>query len=709
MKGKNVFFALGLSLVMGLGAVAALGANKNVDKAEAWGSSSYDHIYVVGGFTESNGSFLEMTKPSADADYERIVEMKEGDWFKFTNSADWSHIVVARNWDGITKQSNTCWTDLTTDGGAPDNNFIINADGKYRVYMERDALEGSWGEAEYGIHIEEYVEKQDPSAETNTFYVYDGSGKLGNTFTDVKVYGFGQDSSTKAMEWPGTHDGLSEVTLGELNVYKVELSTSYPKFIMTGNSRQTVDVEDFASHHDDLLVLGSETEGKLSVSWMEASDFTDYPAEVGYYISGLDGDWTYAGSEKMNNTDQGGNVAFKMSLEVTANTEIRVRSYYKDRFPYTTWATAGNEDLYDGLTKLGEKSGDNFKFLVAGNYDVYAKYEGEPAVFKFYVAKAAVTYDVTIYAELFRGKDFVQEVEVGTYLAYSNEAFEYTPAARSGYGIRGIFEDQACTETPYSPKILAADTDLFVRYNLLGYYMFGDAGAGVTWTIDGGSYLTTDVQDTDNNLLEGTITITGASVAEPVSVRPGEYDGGDEINWELSYTMGATYEFAYKEGNNIKFKQNGTFAIYVNKEYKVYLNAGADAFYTKFLTEVSLICDDQGKTNVTNLKSTWSAQEIAYNSLSVDEKNAIKALGFADVGEEDDLHKVVTKYHYIVVKYYSQGINDFIWNTYSGSNTVRFASINSNSAIIAIVAIGAVATASLVGLFFVIRRRKEVK
>ena len=702
MKGKNVFFALGLSLVMGLGAVAALGANRRVQKAEAWASSYWSHVYIVGGFTESDGSFLEMTSTDG-GDYERVVELTAGDWFKFTNQANWDGITVARNWGQITSQA--CWTTYTTDGGGDNHNFIINDTGKYRVYMEKAAVEGSWDEAEYGIHIEEYVEKQDPSAETNDFLILDEYKVLGDNLNNIHIYGFGQDANIKSMDWPGTGT-VEEHDTDILPTYQGHISTSYPKIIINNGTSQTVDIEDFESNYSSkvLCILNTKDEhNHYNYQWKTLASI-DRPAQEGYYISSA-GLWDYAHAVQMTTTDQGGNVAYKMNLSLNSGAIIRVRSFWTDRAPFDLWANSSNTDGEHWTVE-----NNNVTITATGSYDIYAYYESEQL--KYSVADHVDNYEITMTAVLFDGKTPTGTDGLSTQIAYSTADFEPNKPARSGYVAREVYYDEEC-ETPYTPKKFDATDHLYIKYTRTGYYVVGDetfSGAGLQWSVDGGSYLTTDVQDKTNNMLEGAITISGASVGNPVQVRPAEYTSEGNLDYSLSYTMGGTYEFATKVGNNINFTQDGTYAIYVNKSAQVYINAGADAFYTKFLTEVSAICNADGNTNVTNLKSVWSAQEVAYNSLSTEEKNAIKAVGFDDVGEEDDLHKVVTKYHYIVVKYYSQGVNDFIWNAYSGSNIVRFANNSvSNTAIITIVAVSAFATATLVGLFFIIRRKRSVK
>lgn len=695
MKGKNVFFALGLSLAMGLGAVAALGANRRVQKVEATGLpttlylkvSSFwaDKFQYVG---EGGGAFAHFFGGSGATTWPGTLmdEVEEHSIYSVAVPADVTQVIFNMN------AANGSWT-----GDTQTEDLTIPTDGKNQC-----TVTGNSGSKQTGTW-DTYVEQQDPSSETNDFLILDEYHVLGNNVSNLHIYGFGQDANIKSMDWPGTGT-VEEQATDILPTYQGHISTSYSKIIVNNGTSQTVDIEDFVGNYSSkiLCILNTTDEhGHYNYQWKTSASI-DRPAQQGYYISSA-GLWDYAHAVEMTTTDQGGNVAYKMSLSLNVGAIIRVRSFWTDRAPFDQWANSTNTDGDHWTVES-----NNVTITETGLYDIYAFYESEQ--FKYSVADHVDNYEIAMTAVLFDGKASTGTADLSTQIAYSTANFEPNKPARSGYVAREVYYDEEC-ETPYTPKKFDATDHLYIKYTRTGYYVVGDetfSGVGLSWNVDGATILPPAVNDTENNLLEGAITISGASVGNPVQVRPAEYTSGGELSYSLDYSMGAVYEFAKKVGDNINFTVDGTYAIYVNKSAKVYINAGADAFYTKFLTEVTAICDYDGDTNLTNLKSVWSAQEVAYNSLSTDEKNAIKALGFDDVGEEDDMHKVVTKYHYIVVKYFSQGVNDFIWNAYSPSNVVRPLSAN-NNALVIIVVVSTVTMASLIGLYLIIRRRKEAK
>lgn len=429
----------------------------------------------------------------------------------------------------------------------------------------------------------------------------------------------------------------------------------------------------------------------------------DVPAEEGYYICGLDG-WKYDKAIKMANTSTDGNVAYYMNLEADVDDEIRVRSYYTDRDPYDQWATVGN-----GEETFGEPSGDNFKFTKAGHYDVYAKYESE--VLKFYVAEHVDSYKIEMTAVKFNGKVQSGTAQLNDQFAYAGSEFEGEQPALDGYVARGIYNDENCTD-PYVKKEFDAAGHLYVKYTVVGAYMVGDAAfsgdEATAWTVDGATILPPAINDTENNLYEGTIVISGASKVKPVEVRPAVYNGEGELNYG-DYSLGTTYDFATKVNNNINFFEDGTYAIYYNKSNQVWINKGADAFYTKFLTEVGAICNEQGNTNIPNLQSVWSAQEGAFNSLSKEEKDTIIAKTI-DGGNVDgsDLEKVIAKYKYIVEKYGTEIVKDFIWGQdYSASSSVSNLEATFDSTVILVITITAAASLCGLALFLAIKKRKH--
>ena len=218
---------------------------------------------------------------------------------------------------------------------------------------------------------------KDPLVSTNSFYVYDPHKVLGSSFENINVYGFGQDSTIKPMSWPGTHSGVSQVTLSKTSMYLVALSVSYPKFIMNcggANPKQTVDVTDLSSNIGEVLVIdNTQTGGKYNVHWSDPADYSDFPTTDGYYLLGDNNfvtatggsgtSWKYATGVKMNTLSGQENKA-NYVLTVNNTVNFKVRSYLNSTDSWLSFGATYNGN--DGITT----SGDDVQ-VVAGTYSIY--------------------------------------------------------------------------------------------------------------------------------------------------------------------------------------------------------------------------------------------------------------------------------------------------------------------------------------------------
>ena len=485
---------------------------------------------------------------------------------------------------------------------------------------------------------------------------------------------------------------------------------------VTENRVQTVNIQMTTVANDVLRLLDSKDgDGKVEAIW-ESS--IDEPAEDGYYICGEFSSvpsWKYAGATKMTATT-GENVAYEMNFNLAVGDELRVRSYFSDRpnnEPADQWATLGDNDYAAEGTGWGVKSGDNFKATKAGYYDIYAKYEN--GNFMFYVAEHVDTYAISLTAKIYEGRTLVETRALESQLAYDGTPFNPSFAAISGYVSYGVYEDASCS-TEYEARTFSAAGQLYLKYMRTGYYVVGDAdftGGNVgAWNAAGGVRLTTECND-PANYLEGAVTIP--DVDEAVQVRPLELTGEGTVNW-LDFTLGATYSFACKNGDNLEFSKSGTYAVYVklvNYQPVVYLNEGLAAFNTKFLSEVGGVCNEvlAGTKTVAQLQSIWADQAAAYASLSATEKAEVEALTI-DGGNENgsDLEKVVAKYSYIVHKYGTAVCNDFIWGqTYTAqSNGMNLVMTRNNVLLITLVSVSVLA-ASAGLVFYFLKKKKLVK
>lgn len=774
MKAKHVFLTVGLSLVMA-GSVAAAGllgaaSNRSVRPAEAavrtiyckntqswWkadGAAVGVYCWGTGG-TKAAWPGERMTAVSGEADlwsfdvdtalYENVIFTRVNgngtvaDWgaktkdltfptdskdlFTITTStASWGDPGCDGEWSNlnpVTSYSVEVYIDGVKRGTEPiDEGYLPNKptyalgkkfDGWYTTadYQESSKIDGvsSTTTVLYGRIVDaenRYFLHRSGWVRSNTF--------LGDATDEFYIYIWNDSGSTNAA-WPGELEGEQAIFNGDGYINVPENA----KFILSNATKglQTVNIDPTGIANDDEIILLDSTdgEGHYNITW---KSLLDEPDEEGYYICGnfsSNPSWTYSGATKMTNTT-GENVAYEMNFNLAVDDELRVRSFYTDRTPNDQWATLGDNGYADPENGWGVKSGDNFKATKAGYYDIYAKYVGED--FMFYVAPHVDSYEISLTAKLYEGRNLVETRNLSSQLAYDGSDFNPTIDTISGYVGYGVYTDASCS-TEYEPTKFNAAGQLYIKYMRTGYYVVGDAdftGSNVgAWDAAGGVRLTTEVND-PQNFLEGAITIPDIEGA--VQVRPLELTAEKQKNW-LNFTLGATYSFADKIGDNLEFSKGGTYAVYVKLVEGapvVYLNEGLAAFNTKFLNEVGGVCSEilAGTKTLDQLKTIWLEQKAAYQSLSADEKDIVVAMTI-DGGNENgsDLEKVIAKYSYIVHKYGTANCEDFIWGQTYVAQSNGFNLINNNNAMIIIAVSISVVAISAVGLFFIIRRKRLVK
>lgn len=178
-----------------------------------------------------------------------------------------------------------------------------------------------------------------PAGEKNTFYVYDRYQLLGESIDNVYVYGFDQPAGAPEMTWPGTHEGISAHVLGKTNVYKIQLDSVYPSFVVNGGdgNNQTENVTDLYDHIGDVLVVENNIvegqEKQYTTYWLDASAFDDYPETDGYYIVGSKSNWTFTGATKMGAGDEQ-NYAVLLKYQASKDEEFKVKGYFEGDFDW---------------------------------------------------------------------------------------------------------------------------------------------------------------------------------------------------------------------------------------------------------------------------------------------------------------------------------------------------------------------------------------
>lgn len=333
MKAKHVFLTMGLSLVMGLGVAAGMSANREVKAANAANTIYLDlgssEGYWTGKDKPINGYFFTGTTAVGPAWPGAAMSIGDSGYYEITKQNSTSVLFNVNGWNG---DCQTVDLTLPTDGK---NFFRITTN-----HEDGSNQNGSW------------YTYSEASSTKNTFYVYDRYDVLGTTLADVKVYGYGQEVATGRMVWPGTHSGITSYTLGQTDVYKVELSESYPKFIINNGTNQTVNVEDLEDNIGKVLVVENNKEdGKYKTYWLDTSAFEDYPAEDGYYVVGSETSWTFEGAPKLGAGDEE-NYGILEGYQTVAGEKFKVKGYFNGDFDWYGIPDDGSNYEADAAKKV---------------------------------------------------------------------------------------------------------------------------------------------------------------------------------------------------------------------------------------------------------------------------------------------------------------------------------------------------------------------
>lgn len=165
------------------------------------------------------------------------------------------------------------------------------------------------------------------------------------------------------------------------------------------------------------------------------------------------------------------------------------------------------------------------------------------------------------------------------------------------------------------------------------------------------------------------------------------------------------------EGDRFRYYKSGTIQL-----YKLIETSNADSFAQQFLN--AFVCDATGlekpafASKDENTVWTWELLSNEYDAMTTVDKEQFRLAVASTTGS--NISQAVAKYDYIVGKYYKTGIdtsfNDFMLRNpmpigSSGVLTNRLDANCNNS--ISIIVVVSLISATLVGSFFFIRKRKE--
>lgn len=573
---KGLIFATTLAMALGVG--VAVGAHQSkagvkevkadsvklyveIDSSMSWwqsdGAETHAHCW--------GGSAASTEWPGAK------MTLVEGETNVYSVDIDsgYTSLIITR----VNPANGDVWNRSSVDQGTP-----INLPADYTVAncfkLEHDGYNdgnyaGTW-KLYSGSTPEPEPEKDDPSTEKNMFYVWDKDELLGDEPNNVKVYGFGQADNIKEMEWPGVHSNdyasVSTFTLGETSVYKVELSVSYPQFILNDGEHQTDDIT-LGSHVGEVL-LPSSTES----SWQSASDFTNPPASNGYYILGDNtSSWTFTGATKLGEGDED-NLAVLTNFAVTKDNQYKIKSYFDKVTAWFNYHDGEEETSFNYVAP--DSNPKNIYLSKDGTFyvtDYIAPVDPDvPEHNGYYVVGSKSEWKYAGAAELTGGEDEENYAKLLNYTVAKDEAFKvkkYEDGVETWFAINGDESEAGnyVAETEKAVDIFASkDGKLYVSDHIEpdiptkeGYYICGLDG----FRYENATEMTSVVDPGEGENVAYYMNLS-VKANDEIIVRSYFEDQEPKDRWSEPGDDFSKIDYGERDGNNFKFLKDGYYDIY---------------------------------------------------------------------------------------------------------------------------------------------------
>lgn len=672
MKAKHIFFALGLSLTMGLGVFAAVADVKETKPVEAVSSTA---LYFVNNTGET------------------------GDWYFFhwggSNNSTWPGEQMAQMSDGVYEIPMTGWNDCA--------NFIIN-NGDGGTWQTKD-MEKAWYASVSGDLF---------------YYVEDGGHSLAVTERHAYTYSVDGGANYNSMKYVNGFEVASpsdeDLQVGDTILFKKDGSA-------LAVTPKDDDLLTNVYSNDGTLTMGKPYNGKLYLN-VGTNKLWAGQLASGYYFAGSNTSWNV--KLALNATKEPEvNCYYVESVVLAANATIKCIYVPNDSNTPTYYNADENKVLTSTEVEYSVDGDNNLVVTNAGTYDIYYNTDTE------YYSIEDCNWVAPTYTVFTNGEAYALTLNTGTeYQTEELDVIAGNPVSvlRNGspdnsFNLKGIGNNNVTSDK----KVLVNAENVRIYVDLDAKTIF--VGGINPYTGNNGYHMIQNgefVEMTHYKEYEGFDQYrTDSRYFEAGDkVRFIDIKSGSAIPTVFDITTinagGLGDKFAVSAGQivcittcscnvylKLKFEAD---EIYFG-EVEQYI-ADAVAYAKGFISTIGEICEDieGGNNRQTQMEAAWAAQATAYGSLTAESKEYL-----AD-GQES-ANQYVRDFDAKYVRVYTlrklgSGWNlaDFLEKNLSSNNIGL--SINrsiDNNAMIAIVAISAVSAISVAGLLLVLKRRKHDK
>ena len=458
-----------------------------------------------------------------------------------------------------------------------------------------------------------------------------------------------------------------------------------------------------------------------------ASASKQYTVSNGFYIVGDFNSWntsTFEGAVRMDSPSTG---KYTASLSLAANNRFEVVYATSSSVEWQNWGGLETSRAANTLYPVTGQTGDSQKSVTvtnAGNYNVSVTFED----FKAYYKVVPIDY--------FNGATFKLYVGSTEYTATQITEYTYTFTGVS------LTSGQVLSYKRNSTTVSVASAKLDATNNLESSRTVVSNNANATVVIDvfdATIYSNLGVQEGFHMLRNGVITTLtrNESPSDPSFI---EY-----YSEAISFSANETIRFVDVKGSGetlpvvfdvlkinsgglgnkfdstsgvLKAKEAVTSAVYLKLKSgndEVYFGTISEAeqkaidFAAAFNSAISSVCNSQGGTTISALRTAWQTQKTNFGNLLAASKTILKNATESD--HVETIREFVKKYIYVASKYTTQLGDGYNFLNKTIPNRAHFlsplinSSVSSSSLIVIVLVLGI--TGLSVGGYFLIRRKKQ--
>ena len=185
-------------------------------------------------------------------------------------------------------------------------------------------------------------------------------------------------------------------------------------------------------------------------------------------------------------------------------------------------------------------------------------------------------------------------------------------------------------------------------------------------------------------------------------------DSKVQEDFDVGHVVRASGKLVYYNNTTPEMNQGGY--VYYNNYIE------ARVFAEDFIDGLEAVCDANGNTNPSNLATAWTNGQTAFAALDEELEQTLFAAADGKING-NTVEKCVAKYDYIISKYNTTSATtyaDFMGRVSAGkitlqgsNNRLSLIGGSNNTVLIVVIAVSSLIALSSVGMFFIIRKRKE--